>query len=231
MRNLLNFEQFVNESLAEWGFSGFGFAMGSTPLDPSANANMDFEQTVRRNQSQRLQDILMNVFATTAHAGKTNFEFDVKEFKVVRIFPNNNNSLDVYIKFILDDMQYYGTFKNWASVNGAKFQSPVLNHPNIKFHLENAVKIEGVFKQILNEWFRPELGEYRVLKQVKVYDDMGNIFMLPENGKVTIDEVLTEEDKPIIYLSYDDKAYFLTDLDYFFFHWWFESKSKTNFYI
>jgi hypothetical protein len=232
MKNILNFEQFVNESLAEFGFSGFGYAMGSsTPLDPSANANMDFEKTVKSNQAKRLQDILMNVFSATQHAGKGDFEFEVEELKIVRIFPNNNGFLDIYIKFIMDEFQYYGVFKNWGNINGAKFESPVLNHPTIKHHLENAVKVEGIFKQILNEWFRPELGVYKTLKQVKVYNEMGEIFMLPENGEISVDEVLTEEERPIIYITFSDRNYFLTDLDYFFFHWWFQPREKTKFYI
>jgi hypothetical protein len=231
MKNILNFEQFVNESLAEFGFAGFGYAMGSTPMDPSANANMDFEKTVKNNQARRLQDILTSVFVATLNPNKGNFEFEVQDLRVIRIFPNNSGSLDIYIKFVIDGYQYYGTFKNWGSVNGSKFESAILKHPSIKYHMENAVKVEGIFKQCLNEWFRPDLGEYIVLKQVKVYNEMSEIFMLPENAKISVDEVLTEEDKPIIYISYSDRNYFLTDLDYFFFHWWFEEISKKEFYI
>jgi hypothetical protein len=231
-KNILNFEDFVTESLAEFGFAGYGYAGTSAPKDMSSTAGAEnVRQSQHDEQNLRLQNILSNVFATTMNIPKNNFEFDITDLKVVRIFPNNSGSLDMYIKFTMDEGMYYGTFKNWASYSGARFESPVLNHPNIKVHLENSIKLEGIFKQVLNEWFKPNEGEYRPLKQVKVYDESGNIFMLPEHGKVFVDEVLTEEDKPIIYLTYSDRRYFLTDLDYYFFHWWFEPKEKTKFYI
>jgi hypothetical protein len=233
-KNILNFEDFVSESLAEFGFGGFGYDAGAKQAqDMSMNAGSEgIRQTNHANQNSRLQNILNNVFAGITDVQKNQFNIEISDLTIVRIFPNNNNSVDVYIKFKLgSDGLYYGTFRNWGSYSGAKFDSPVLNHPQFKHHLENSIKLEGMFKQCLNEWFMPKEGEYRALKQIKVYDDSGNIFMLPLNGKIEVESVLLEEDKPIVYLQYSDRRYYLTELDYYFFHWWFEPKEKTKFYI
>lgn len=231
MKNVLNFERFVNEN---WDFPGYGVAMngnGITPNDPTLSVNAyDKFKADAESQVARLRYILQNVFTDVSTMGKSNFDFVIEDLKIFRILPNNNGFLDIYIKFMLNSNNYMGCFKDWGSKN-YKFESGVLSIPQIRLHLENKIKLEGIFKKCLTEWFIPNSGEYKALTKIKVYDFMGDIFYIPQDANIVVDEVVTEDEQPVINILYKDKMYYLTNLDYYFFNWWFDTKEKPKFYI
>lgn len=232
MKNLTSFEDFINEN---YDFPGYGYAptgfIGNEPKDPALSMNgYDKFKADMISQFNRLQSILRNVFSSTTYMGKSVFNFVIEDLRVFRIFRNNNGYLDIYIKFILDDDEYMGCFRDWSSRH-CKFESAVLNLTQIQIHLENKIKLIGIFKKVLTEWFIPVKNEYKTLKEVKVYDSLGNIVYIPIDSIVTVEEVVTEDDEPTIILLYNNKEYTISNLDYYFFHWWFKEKEKVKYYV
>jgi hypothetical protein len=231
-------ENIINESLSEFGFQQFGLSGLNTaavePKDPTLSLDAwDKHKNNLRDQFARLQGILQNVFSTYSGSYIKSVNLNIEELTnlyIHRIYKNNVLGIDIQIKFEYENENYYGVFKNYTS-SEVDFRSNILSIPIIALHPENKIKIVGILKKCLNEWFKPYEGLYKTLKDVKVYNDMGDIFYIEKGSVVIVDEVLRENNKPIIYLLFRDKRYYLCDIDYYFFNYWFSKKEKTNFYI
>lgn len=202
------------------------------PKDPNLSFDAwDMHKNNMRDRMSRLSDLMSNIFATTNMSFSNNLEEIIQDITIVRIFKNNNGLLNIYLKFFYDEEIFYGVYKDWGNIREPIFISKILNIPGIAGNKENQIKIENVIKQILTEWFIPETGEYRALKDVNVRDWMGNICTIPKGGKIYITDVITEDDSPEIELEYSKKYYKITNLDYYYFHWWFNPEEKREYYI
>jgi hypothetical protein len=203
------------------------------PKDPNLSFDAwDKHKSNLRDEFSRMSDIMTSVFnQTNTRIGKE-FEENIEDLSIVRIFRNNNGALDVYIKFLFADEIFYATFKNWGHYNEPTFKSSITDIPQINYQKENIIRLVGMIKESLNRWFRPiEDDSYRALKDVRVYDDMGRIFTLQQGSEITIEDVVTQDKEPIIYMSYENRNYTLTGLDYYYFHWWFRNEEKKEFYL
>lgn len=214
MKNLQNFQDFICEAAGDYG----------NVNDPGLNIDPFTRHTQELSQQHaRLQGIITSIYANSPglFGQDTRFNFEIEDLKIVRIYRNSNGSLDMYLRFEYEEKAYHGTFKNWAAVTGSKLETPFYNA--VGFSRENHIKFEGVIRRALMNWFKPKLAVYRTLTDVKTYDDsMGSIVMLPVNAVVEVEDVFTEEDKPIIYIRYKDILTTITGNDYYYFNWWFQ---------
>lgn len=224
------------------GFSP-GASFGSTDLatvntgggnasDPNLSFDpWDTHKNNMRDQLNRLSDILVNVF----NSGTVNFSSElmeiIEDLTIVKIFRNNNGCLDVYLKFFYEEEVFYGVFKNWGLISEPVFISRIFDIPIIGYYKENRIKIENILKHVLEGWFRPKEEKYIALKDVKVYDMMGNIKHIPKGGKIEIDQIIAEDHKPEIKMIYSNNIYVMKGLDYFFFNWWFDVIDKQEFFL
>lgn len=205
---------------------------GNTARDPNLSFDAwDHEKHNMRDQLKRMSDILMNVFSS----GSINFSQElvdiIEDLTIVKIFRNRNGSLDIYLKFFYEEEVFYGVFKNWGTISDPKFVSRIFDIPAIGFYKENRIKIENILKNVLEEWFRPKEEKYIALKEVKVYDYLGNIKYIPKGGKIEIINVISEDHEPEIELMYSNQEYLFKGLDFYFFHWWFSAIEKQEFYL
>lgn len=226
------FENAINP-LPSFGHSDLsGMGGGATePKDPTMSHDAwDMHKNNVRDRVKRFSDILMNVFAAGDMTFSQQLTDIIQDLTIVRIFRNNNGLLNIYLKFFYEEEVFYGSFKDWGGINEPKFKSKILTIPVIGRFKENTVRTVNVLKQILEEWFRPEIGDYVALKDIKVYDWMGNICCVPKGGKVYVEDVIDDE-TPEIELVYSDKKYKINKLDYFYFHWWFDPIEKREFYL
>lgn len=234
------FNTFLNEN-SEFSFQQFGLGgvtgQGHTSGVQQANDNplstdaADQHFSNIQHQMQRLQDMMGSIFSGEL-SGIADTTLDLETFKnlkIMRIYPNGSGHLDIYLYFEYDDEPFYMTINNYTSINGSEVISDIFNLP--VFNTKNSIRLKGIIMKVLNDWFKPNLGMYRTLTSIHVYDDLGNLIKIPENVEVEVDDVLTEDDKPIIYLKYHDKMYYFSDQDYYYFNYWFEPIKKQIFYI
>jgi hypothetical protein len=203
------------------------------PKDPNLSFDAwDKHKANMRDEFSRMSDILASVFAQTNVKIGKQFEESIEDLSIVKIYRNNNGALDIYIKFMFMDEIFYGSFKNWGHYNEPTFKSSITQIPELMYQSENIIRLVGLIKETLDKWFKPtEDDYYRALQEVRVYNEMGQIFTLPQGAEVLIEDVVTQDKEPIIYMSYDNRMYTLTGLDYYFFHWWFKSEEKKEFYL
>lgn len=205
---------------------------GSVASDQSLNsAPWDEHKKSMNDQFTRLGNILKTVFNNSTMNLSQEFADEIKELYILKVFNNNNNALDVYIRFHYNDDIYYGKFKNWGTHNKPVFTSDILNLP-IMGGQENKIRLIGMLETALNIWFKPEVdAKYRCLKEIKTYDYLGRQFFIPYGGLVEVCDVIGNDKIPTIFLKYDDKTYTFTGLDYYFFNWWFKPEEKIEYYL
>lgn len=235
MENIKRFKKYINENYgmnlsASFGMTDLSTVKGGVPAqDPELSFN-PFD----RHKNDMIDNFkrVVSIFGQIGHNNNnTIFEFSIDELSILRIYRNNNGTLDVYIKFMYNEEVSYGTFKNWGGLQEPTFNSNILNKMEFRVGA-NLLKLIGSLKESLKKWFQPlEDNNYVALKDIKVYTQMGNIYILPQGANVLIEDVIVSDTKPIIYLIYNDNIYTITGLDYYYFHWWFELREKKKFYL
>lgn len=242
MKRILKYDNYLKENINS-GFnpsSAFGLSDLSTvdggsiePKDPNLSFDAwDKHKSNMRDSFTRMSGILNQVFsAGNTRIGKE-FEENIEDLSIVRLYRNNNGSLDLYIKFLFMDELFYGTFQNWGSYNDPIFKSTITQLPQLVYQKETMFRLIGLVKDTLSLWFQPaEDNNYRALKDVRVYNEMGQIITLPQGADIRVEEVVTQEKEPIIYLTYNNALHTLTGINYYYFNWWFKSEEKRNFYL
>ena len=232
------YNDFLNEN-SEFSFQQFGLGGVTSSQSGVVQSNdqqlsMDAaDQHISniQNQMQDLQNMMATIFAgSRGEIGST--ILDLEEFeniKIIRMYPSSNGHLEIYLYLEYDEEPYYITIEDYGHINGCEIKSDLFNNPI--FNTKNVVIIKGILMKVLKEWFRPENGEYRTLKEVFVYDDLGNFLPIKANLTIEVDDVIIEDDKPIIYIKYNNKTFYLTENNYYFFKYWFEPIKKQIFYI
>ena len=176
------------------------------------------------NAQYRLAQITQNVFKSGG-GPKVAETMKLDKLKILSIDKNESNSIDLLIEFKFDDFDNasFGRFTNWGA-NNSRFKSKFLGNSMV-FNK----KIEAIIKKALFKWFQPEPGEYRLLHPMcRLYDNMGVVYELKEGAKVKVAGVQLENEKPMIHLKVGKTWRYMTDLDYWFFNWWFEKIPEKN---
>ncbi len=222
---------------ASWGLSALDSINSKGSIEPK-DPNLSFDPYDKnksdiKNGFDRISSIMKDVFNTTSFNFGQHFEENIEDLTIVKLYKNNNNSLDMYIKFIFMDELFYASFKNWLSTNNNySFHSMITELPTFKYNKENLNKLIGILLRVLTEWFSPIEGDtYKVLKDVKTYTQLGSIFTLPQGAEIIVDTVLSQEMNPSIYIEYNGSIYSITGLDYYYFNYWFDNKEKKTFYL
>ena len=222
MTVIKNFAGFLGESVAQY----------LTPTNMTTQQDPYVEERQRKlQQYARLQNIMMSVFAGTGNQmnSRDELDFEIQNLTVKRIFRNTGGTLDVHVRFESEEVPFHGAFYNWGNPNGATFKSEYMDAK--RFHKENRLRFEGILANTLLEWFKPEEGAYTCLKDTTLLTFMGTQVTIPAHGKVAVEEVLTEDNKPTIFLNYLGERLALTGLDYYYFHWWFDAAPTQKFYF
>jgi hypothetical protein len=219
------------------GFGNSDLSQNSNTGEQPTDGDLSFDEYDRhknnlKDQINRFVSIGKNVF----NGGTMNYGYDfiseIEDLFIAKMFLNSNGLLDIYIRFTLDENIYYGKFEDWGGINKPTFKSKVLYHPTISNFKDNKIRIIGLIEETLIKWFTPQEDVcYRALKEVRVYNNLGQIFMIPEGGKIKIEDSILQDYKPIIYLNYSDTIYTFTGIEYYFFHWWFKKEEEKEFYL
>jgi len=147
------------------------------------------------------------------------------DYKILRIFKNESNHLNIYISFNFDGEEFFGVYKNYNWYSKSQLQTELYNDMRYQYmDKEYRLKLSNYIINILDNWFRPTKGLYKNLKdKCIVKDEMGNIVYLKKNSIIDVKGVDIEKDgQPYIILKQKNKKYFVYGNDYYFFNYWFE---------
>ncbi len=246
-KRIKKYNDFLNEEFGigaqQYGLNmsaAFGYSdlsqVGSGTEQPR-DAELSFDEYDRhknnlKDQINRFVQIGKSVFNNGTYNIGYDFIAEIEDLYIVKMFTNQNGLLDIYIKFILEEETYYGKFEDWGGINKSIFTSKILYLPLINGYKDNKIRLVGLLEETLNKWFTPqEDAYYRTLKEVKVYSNLGKIVMIPEGGKVKVEDVILQDYKPIIYFNYKDEIFTFTGIEYYFFNWWFKKEEEKEYYL
>jgi hypothetical protein len=154
---------------------------------------------------------------------------NIKNLKVLRIFPNEYLTIDVYISFEFEGEEFFGVYRKFNDFKKPKLDCDIFHDPRFGYiDKEYYLKLSNHLYKVLYNWFIPDKGFYINLKDDnRMKDELGRLMELK---KGTVVEVLgynkESDDKPHIILRYGKNNYFIENNDYFFFNYWFEKEEE-----
>jgi len=169
----------------------------------------------------KLDGIFKKISRTTTginlHDGSTLELTDFKQFKILRIFAANDIYFNIYFSFTIEEEEYFGVIE--------KINSP---NPNVKCELfrdlsvfgskEWIIRIKGMLVKSIRKWLDIDLGNYKLLKDLEVIDkNSGSRVIIPINSEIEV----TKSNDNYIELLLDEKLYFITNNNYFYFNYYF----------
>lgn len=196
------------------------------PTNPrtSMDAHDRFSNYSQQQHSQ-LVSMLHQIFPN-ANIDSSSLELDLKELTIQRIYKKENGGIDIYIEYKLDEEYAHGVFYNWGGdTYQIRFKTTLFDNFNLNYIFKR--KLEGILKKTLQKWFIPEEGEYTLLKdELPVWDEYGNKPVLKKGNKIKVVKITRKDLKPNIHIIHNDKNYWITDEDYYFFKYWFVPVKK-----
>jgi len=226
-KHIKKFKDFnVNES-TEFNYLRFNSdsAMPGVPNvdDKSLSLNaFDKQQNMVRVAMTRINDIMFNLTGTNAFKSLRSKlaleEQDIQSLVIQKIIKNGID-YNVYVKFVIDDYEYWGVIINLFDPE-ADLKSEVFKDYDLYQSKEWIIKIKGLVIRTVKEWLNPEPGLYKVLKNdiICYSNETGKQLEIPVNSTV---EVLRAYENKIIIIN-NDIRYTLKNDNYVYFNWWFE---------
>ncbi|MCK9475593.1 MAG: hypothetical protein M0R46_06735 [Candidatus Muirbacterium halophilum] len=180
-----------------------------------------------RQALSRIDSILNNVAGTSAYAslrGKLSLEQqDLQSLRVIRIVKSNNILYDVYVSFIIDDIEYWGVIKDVLS-NNPDFKSEVFRDISLIQNKEWVIRTKGIIIKTVKIWLKPEPGIYKLLNDEVICYSIESGKQLKMTKGMEIEVIRSYKDKIII--KYGSNCYNLINDNYIYFNWWFEKKDS-----
>ncbi len=176
-----------------------------------------------RSANIRLNGIL-NVLATSG--GIFNFRkdkaedgLDIRDLKILRIYPSNDINLDVYISFVISDTEYYGVIKNFMDENPTVY-SEAFRDPQMFASKEWVIKIKGILIKSIKKWMIVEPGKYQSLKDIKCTSE--NTGELVEVKVKTKFDVIRNYDFDRIIININGTTCIVSGVNFYYFNYWFK---------
>ncbi len=147
-------------------------------------------------------------------------------FKILRMFENNNLKLDIFLSFTFNGTEYFGAFKNFNGLVKPKFESELFYETEYqyRFNSEYKLKLSNFLYKKIEKWFIPEKGFYKNLKKDnRIKDNMGKLYEIKEDQIIEVlGYNISSDNKPFIIIKIKNKTYHIENIDYYFFKWRFE---------
>ena len=176
-----------------------------------------------RTSNIRLNSIL-NTLANTG--GVFNFNkskhedgLDIKNVKILRMYPNNIIDLDIYISFEVSGNEYYGVIKNFTTEHPT-VKSEAFRDPNMYASKEWIIKVKGLLIKVIKAWMNIKSGEYTTLKEIScIKEDTGEYVVIEANTKI---EVIRNYDDNKVLIRINGTDCVLQGMNFFYFNYWFK---------
>lgn len=226
-RIITNFEKF-NESFTEFNLQRFGAESSAGSIsgvdDPSLSLNAyDKHQDAIRQASARINDIMFKLSGSDAYnrlRSKLALEDqDITSMKILKIVKSDNIYYDIYLSFIINEVEYWGVIKNILSPN-AKLESELFKDYNLYQPIEWIIKIRGFVLRVVKEWLSPEPGKYKLIGDEVMCNSIETGKQLVIDKGLEVEVVRSHPDRIII--RYGSDTYNLVGDNFIYFNWWFE---------
>jgi len=153
-----------------------------------------------------------------------------KNFKILRMFENNNLKLDVFLSYEYNESEFFGVIKNFNGLLKPKFESELFYEPEYQYRFDSEYKLRlsNFFYKKLEKWFIPEKGMYKNLKEDnKLKDKMGKLYEMQTNKVIEVLGYNTSANNtPYVILKCKGDTYHVENNDYYFFKWRFEKLNE-----
>jgi hypothetical protein len=173
------------------------------------------------NSVNRLSDIFKKISLTTTGFSMKNGDTieikDIKNLKVLRIFPKNDIKYNIYISFELNKKEYFGIIKD--IFNNPQFSCELFTDREYMLSRELIIRIKGNIIKAIKKWLDIKQGKYILLKELNVKDKYkGYIILIKPNEIVNV--VNTNSDNLII--EYDNNHYIIDGKNFLYFNYYFK---------
>lgn len=146
--------------------------------------------------------------------------------RILRMFENDSNYLDIYISFEFNEEEYFGVYRNFnRPYNRSKLDTELFENSQYGYINEQyKLKLSNYFRKILNNWFIPKKGKWKNLKEgYLVKDDMGTQIYLKKNIIIDVDGYnVDENNNPYIIIDWKGNKYKIKDNNFYWFNWFCE---------
>ncbi len=143
---------------------------------------------------------------------------DISNLKIVKIVKSTSMRYDVYISFVISDIEYWGVVND--IISNPELKSEVFKDDSLIQTREWVIKIKGLLIKSIRNWLKPQFGKFKLLNdEVICYSNKtGKLLRLPKDSII---EVLKAYNDKIIF-EYMNDQYTLTNDNFIYFNWWFE---------
>jgi hypothetical protein len=204
---------------------GGGPSMGiTTDNSLSINAYDRYQDTLQAGMA-RLNNIMKALCNTSAYRdlkSKLNFENQRPDkIKILRIAANSSINYDVYISFVINEIEYDAVIKDVLSKN-IFFKSNVFETDQLVQSADWQIKLKGMITNAIKKWLTIDKGEYKVLTdKVICFNALtGGIKILKKDDEFKVIKTLLNDAK--IMITIENNSYFLTNSFFVYFNYWFE---------
>lgn len=143
---------------------------------------------------------------------------NITSMKVLRISKSNDVNYDVYISFIIDEIEYFGVVEDILTEDPV-FKSEVFKNSDLIQTKEWIIKIKGLVVKIIKKWLTPDNGKYKLINNEAYCFNVDNGKLLKINKDAEI-EVIRSYDNKIV-MKHESEYYNLIGDSYVYFNYWF----------
>lgn len=183
----------------------------------------DNKKSAINNALARVNDILFKLSRTTTlDKLRSNIALESQDLQSLTIqrIVKNGVKYDVYIKFNIEDTEYWGVVSDVTSSN-INFTSEVFKDNSLIITKEWMIKIKGTIIKHIKKWLKPKPGRYKLINnEVICYSrETGNLLKMKHGMVVNIVRSYDNE----ILVEYRNDYYRLVNDNFIYFNWWFEA--------
>lgn len=190
----------------------------------SVNAFDRHEDSIRMGVG-RINNILHSLSNTAAFRSlKSKFALEeqkIQSLKILRIVKADNINYDIYVSFVIDEVEYFGVIENILT-RDAVFKSEVFKDFDLVQSKEWIIRTKGLIIKALRKWLQVEEGVYKLINdEVICYSvDSGKMMRLERGAEV---EVVRSFDNKIV-IKYKNDYYNLVNDNFIYFNYWFDKQ-------
>ena len=200
---------------------------GETPTAQAEDPDLSHGAFDKHIDNIRISNVRLNTILNTVKASSNNIYnskkdsildgMDITDLKILRMFPNNEIDLDVYISFKLDDKEYFGVIQKF--ITQPKVSTEAFTDPDLHTTKEWAIKTKGTLIKVIKNWMNIPPSKWVALKDIQCTDvNTGGFVLIAKDTPIKVMRTL---DNTII-VSHNDTVCELKGMNFYYFNYWFE---------